>query len=83
MELLAGKVVNYYRKIGVASIEISDYLEVGNHIHITGHITDFEQTIESIQIKHQQVTKASKGQIAGLKVKEYVRKRDLVYRIEE
>ncbi len=82
MEFLAGKVANYYRKIGVASVEVSDYLEVRNQIHIKGHITDFEQTIESMQIKHQQVTKASKGQIVGLKVNEYVRKRDLIYRVE-
>ena len=82
MEFLAGKVINYYSSIGVASIKISDYLEVDNHIHIKGHTTDFEQTVDSIQIKHNQVGRASKGDTAGLKVKYFVRKHDLVYRME-
>lgn len=82
METLAGKVTHYYKTIGVAAIEVSDYLEVGNLIHIKGHTTDFEEEIESMEIEHQQVTKATKGQVIGLKVKDYVREHDLVYRVE-
>ena len=81
MEFPAGKVVNYYNAIGVASVEISDYLETGNTIHIKGHTTDFEQTVDSMQINHNQVGRASKGDTAGLKVKYFVRKHDLVYRV--
>lgn len=82
MEILAGKVTHYYKSIGVAAVEVSDSLEVGNVIHIKGHTTDFEQKIESMQIEHQQVTKATTGQVIGLKVKDYVREHDLVYRVE-
>ena len=82
MEFLAGKVVNYYSAIGVASVEISDYLETGNTVHIKGHTTDFEQTVDSIQIYHNQVNRASKGDTAGLKVEYFVRKHDLIYRVE-
>ena len=82
MEFLAGKVINYYSSIGVASIKISDYLEVGNHIHVKGHTTDFEQTVDSIQINRNQVNRASKGDIAGVKITDYVRKHDLVYRVQ-
>ncbi len=81
MEILAGKVTHYYKTIGVAAIEVSDSLEVGDLIHIKGHTTDFEQKIESIQIEHQEVTKAEKGQVIGLKTKDYVREHDLVYRV--
>jgi putative protease len=83
MEYLAGRATNYYKKIGVARIEVSDQLEVGDHIHFKGHTTDFEQTIESMEIKHEQITKASIGQVVGLKVMDYVRKHDLVYRVED
>ncbi len=82
MEILAGKVTHYYKAIGVAIIEVSDSLEVGNLIHIKGHTTDFEQKIESMQIEHKEVTKAEKGQVIGLKTKDYVREHDLVYRVE-
>jgi putative protease len=82
MEFLAGKVVNYYSAIGVASVEISDCLETGNTIHIKGHTTDFEQTVDSIQINHNPVSRASKGDTAGVKVADYVRKHDLVFRVE-
>ena len=82
MEILSGRITHYYDSIGVAAIEVSDYIEVGNSIHIKGHTTDFEQKVESIQIEHQTVTKAVRGQAIGLKVKDYVREHDLVYRIE-
>lgn len=82
MEILAGKVTHYYKAIGVAAVEVSDTLEVGDVIHIKGHTTDFEQKIESMQIEHQQVTKATKGQVVGIKVKDYVRENDLVYKVE-
>ncbi len=81
MEILAGKVTHYYKTIGVAAIEVSDSLEVGNLIHIKGHTTDFEQKIESMQVEHKEVTKAVKGQVIGLKTKDYVREHDLVYRV--
>jgi putative protease len=82
MEVLAGRVTHYYKAIGVAAVEVTDFLEVGNTIHIKGHTTDFEQKIESMQIEHRPVERAEKGQTVGLKVKDYVREHDLVYRVE-
>lgn len=80
MEVLAGKVLNYYRAIGVASIEVSGYLAVGTMIHVKGHTTDFEQRVESMEADHRQISEASTGQLVGIKVKDYVRKHDLVFR---
>ena len=77
-----GKVSSYFSHVGVAAIKLSGSLKPGDKIHIRGHTTDFEQKVESIQIEHQTVTKAVKGQAIGLKVKDYVREHDLVYRIE-
>jgi len=82
-EVLAGKVLNYYRTIGVASIKVSTFLEVGGLIHVKGHTTDFDQKVESLHIKHRHVSRASAGEIAGLRVKDYVRKHDCIYRREE
>jgi putative protease len=81
MEILAGQVRNYYKNINVASIEVTDSLKVGDLIHIKGHFTDFDQEIYSIEIGHTQVKEAAKGQIAGIKVDDYVRKNDFIYKI--
>jgi putative protease len=82
METPVGRITHYYNKIGVAAVEVSDTIEVGNKIHIKGHTTDIEQTVEAIQIEHKEVTKAVKGQVVGLKVKDYVREHDMVYRVD-
>jgi putative protease len=78
METLVGTITHYYK----AAVEVSDSLEVGNTLHFKGHTTDFEQKIESIQIEHKQITKATKGQVIGLRVKDYVREHDKVYRVD-
>ncbi len=83
MEVQVGKITHYYSKIGVAAVDLSDTLETGNLIHIKGNTTDFEQKADVMQIEHQQITKAGRGQVIGIKVKDYVREHDIVYRIEK
>ncbi len=82
MEVPVGKITHYYGKLGVAAVELSDSLKTGALIHIKGHTTDFEQKVEAMQIEHEQVTEAVNGQVVGLKVKDYVRDHDTVYRID-
>jgi putative protease len=79
-EELVGKIVHYYDKINVGIIEISKTLEKGDKIHIKGTTTDFEEDVKSMQIEHEQIEKAKKGDIIGMAVKEKVREGDLVYR---
>ena len=47
-EQLIGKVTHYFSKIGVAVVELSGSLKVGDTIRIVGGDTDFSQTIESM-----------------------------------
>jgi putative protease len=82
MEILAAKVRHYFSANGVASVFILDSLSAGDLVHIKGHTTDFDQTIDSMQINKKEVPSAEKGENAGIKVKDYVRKNDLIYRIE-
>ncbi len=49
-------------------------------IHVKGKHTDFTQTVDSIQIEHQNVTRAEKGKVVGIKIKEKVREQDQVFR---
>lgn len=77
-----GKVAHFFSKISVAVVELSATLSVGDKIAVKGPTTDFEQTVESMQIEHANVKKAEKGQSIGLKVNERVRERDTVYKVK-
>lgn len=80
-EELIGKITHYYDQIEVGIVEMTKgALIVGDKIHIKGTTTDFEEEIKSMQVEHEQVDKAKKGDVIGLKVKEKVREGDLVYR---
>ena len=79
-----GKVSGYFRKIGVAAIEITQgTLSVGDTIHIKGHTSDFTQVVESMQIEHESVPTAKAGDSIGTKVKDHVRDHDKVYKVTE
>jgi translation initiation factor IF-2 len=77
-----GVVSNYFSKISVAAVEIKEgTVSVGDTLHFFGHTTDFESTVHSLQIEHQSVTEAKKGDSIGIKVPEKVREGDKVYKI--
>jgi translation initiation factor IF-2 len=79
-----GKISDYFRKIGVAAIEITQgALSVGDTIRIKGHTTDLTQVVESMQIEHQNVQTAKAGDSIGIKVKDHVRDHDEVYKVTE
>lgn len=78
---LIGKVAHYFTKIGVGVIELSDELEVGDRISIEGMTTNLQQTVDSMQIEHENVKSAGSGQSIGMKVEQRVREGDLVYKL--
>lgn len=80
-ETLVGKVTHYYSKLGVAIVELSGTLSVGDRVHMKGHSTDFEQAVESMQVEHENVETAKKGDGVGLKVSEKVREGDEVFKV--
>ncbi len=79
---LIGKVTHYFSNIGVAVIKLSGVLSLGDTIRIIGgEATDFEQTVDSMEIERQKKKKAKKGDEVGLKVKEKVREGYKVYKL--
>ena len=78
-----GRVTHYFTRISVAVVELSDKLSVGDKILIQGATTNFEQTVQSMQIEHKNITTAEAGQSIGLKVEQRVREGDKVYKIIE
>ena len=84
MEKLIGKITHFFNKINVAVLEITDdELVIGDTIHIKGHTSDFTQEISSMQVEHQLIEKAKKGDNIGLKVENPVHEHDEVYKVTE
>jgi len=80
---LIGEITHYFMRIGVAVIELSDDIKIGDKIRIEGATTAFDQVVDSMEIENEKVETATRGQSIGLKVKERVRPADVVYRIME
>jgi hypothetical protein len=80
-EKLIGRVNHWFGKIGVAGIELTDELAVGDHIHLLGHTTDFDQDVTSMQIMHQDVAAAGPGDDVGIKAQFRARVGDRVYKV--
>ena len=75
-----GFISHFFSKIGVAVVELTAPLAVGDRILVKGPSTDFEQVVESMQIEHENIPRAEAGQAIGLKMAEHARERDMVYK---
>ena len=75
-----GSVMTYYSNIGVAAIDLTGNVKVGDTIIIRGHTTNVEQLLDSMEIDHQSVQEANSGDQIGVKVAGKVRKKDGVYK---
>lgn len=77
-----GVVSHYYSKIRVAIVELTGPLAVGDKVCIRGGTTDFQQTVKSMQIEHEAVQRAKKGQSIGLKVTKRAREGNTVFKLD-
>ena len=79
---LIGKVTHYFDKIEVGVIELTSPLAAGDTIRVVGgEDTDFTQEVESMEVEHEKIKKAKKGDSVGLKIKEKVREGYKVYKV--
>ncbi len=76
-----GHITHFFVKISVAVLELKGALKTGDRILVQGETTDFEQTVNSMQIEHENIESASAGQSVGLKVDQRVREGDRVYKV--
>ncbi len=67
----------------VAGIEMTARLKVGDRIHIKGHTTDIELTVDSMQINNVDVQEVKAGDSVGIKVSDRVRRGDTIYKVTE
>jgi len=74
-----GKITHFFPKISVAVVELEDSAKNGDTIEIEGHGKSFEQKIGSMQVNHQPVESAKKGDAIGMKVAQEVKVGDVVF----
>lgn len=77
-----GTVTHFFDKIGVAIIELSADLAVGDTIRfVRGGEELFEEKIESMQIDHNTVDTAKAGDVIGFKSAHAVKSGADVYKV--
>jgi len=81
VEKQIGVVSNYFEHVKVAAIKLTAGLKIGDKVKIVGGETDFTQPVKSMQIQHEKVEKAKKGDEIGVKVKKKVRKGYKVFKV--
>lgn len=82
-EVEIGRVSDFFAHPVVAGIDLTATLKQGDKIHIKGHTTDMELTINSMQIDNVNVEQAKAGDSIGIKVSEQVRRGDIVYKVTD
>jgi putative protease len=75
-----GQVTHFFSKINVAVIKLTLPLSVGDRILIKGPMTDFSQTVDSMQIDRKEIQRAEGGQSVGLKLVQMAKEKDVVYK---
>ena len=75
-----GHVTHFFSKIGVAVVDLALPLSIGDRILIKGPVTDFEQTVDSMQIDRKPIARGEGGQSIGLKTVQTVKEKDTVYK---
>jgi putative protease len=77
-----GEVVKFFAKPGVAAIKVtSGELNIGDTVRYTGHTTDFEEKLDSMEINNEQIEKAVEGDYIGVKVSDRVRPGDEMFKV--
>jgi putative protease len=77
-----GKVTHFFDKINVAVLSLNGKIQVGDKLHFMGHSSDFEQEVDSLQIDHEPVKAAKKGDNVAIKVAQPVHPNDKVIKVK-
>ncbi len=78
---LIGEVFNFFERVGVIAIKLTDKLKLGDSIRIVGGDADFTEVVDSMQIDGKNIQAAKKGDDVGIKISGKARKGYKVYRV--
>ncbi|MEW6041859.1 MAG: translation elongation factor-like protein [Elusimicrobiota bacterium] len=83
MDIKIGVVDDYFAKVGVIALKLQEEISVGDTIKIKRHSGDLIQKVESMQVEHQSVTTAKRGDNVGIKISDKAHKGNEVYKVIE
>ncbi len=80
-KIYAGEVTNYYSRIGVAEVRLSNSgISTGDQILVFGKTTPASFFfVSELQVEHKAVVRARKGELAGIKLGKSVRPKDKLF----
>ena len=74
-----GVITHFFPHAGAGVVALNDGdLRVGDTVHIRGHTTDYYQRIDRIEVDHEPIEIARRGQSVGIHVTQRVREGDHV-----
>lgn len=76
-----GEVFNFFGRVSVVAIRLTDSLKLGDTIRIVGGEHDFTEVVDSMQIEGKNVQSGKKGDSVGIKVSEKVHKGAKVFKV--
>jgi putative protease len=77
-----GKVIHYFDRAMVAVIRLEDNLSVGDSVKFVHGDSEFTQTIDSMEVEHEKIQSAKKGDEVAVKVEQKTREGARVCRVE-
>lgn len=80
-EKIVGFVKHVFKRISVAVLEVSDNFEIGDNLRFTSKKEGFYQIASSMEVNHQKVNIARKGDDVAIKVDQPVKKGNLVFKV--
>lgn len=78
-----GETTHFFDQISVVVVQLTDSLKTGNTVHFLGSGSDHVQEITSMQIEHETIETARKGDEVAIKVSKPVKPHAAVYLIEK
>ena len=79
-ETRLGEVTHFYDRICVAIVLLSGDLSIGDELHFIGPNIDFRQALLSMQIEHNPIEHAEKGQEVAIKVDQPVNRGTVLFK---
>lgn len=74
-----GKVIHWYDKIGVAVVRLSNSLRVGDEIKVRRGEEEFDDTVATMEVNHENVESAKKGEEVAIKLSHKTKEGAMVF----
>jgi len=82
MDKELGRVIHYFDKAMVAVVRLTDSLKVGETVKFVHGESDFTQAVESMEVEHEKIQSAKKGDEVAVKVEQKTHEGARVYKVE-